>query len=395
MLLPMSAPAHAATRDTVSRPTSGGFVISGQGFGHGRGMSQWGAYGAATAGLNWSRILDFYYPGTVRSKLPESTMRVWLSADNDGDTRIAPARGMSLTVGATRKALPSGNGYRAWRAVRSGKTLNVQYLNNANTWRPYTTTTGSAVIFATKSGLVDVLLPGGNVKRVRGSVSAVSDRAATSGMRTVLNSSMESYLRSVVPNEMPASWHPNALAAQTVAARTYAAAYRTNQRARKATWDICDSTTCQVFKGVANTSRRGTRTPGEYASTDAAIKATTGTVLRTRNKNFAFAEFSASNGGWTAEGGPYYQVAKPDPYDGRMKNPNSSWSVTISPAKMDAAFGVGTVRSLRITQRDGHGARGGRVLSVLVSGSRGTKTVSGDSFRWALRLRSDWVSFAG
>jgi stage II sporulation protein D len=39
-------------------------VVSGRGFGHGIGMSQWGAYGLARRGADHNAILSHYYPGT-------------------------------------------------------------------------------------------------------------------------------------------------------------------------------------------------------------------------------------------------------------------------------------------------------------------------------------------
>ncbi|MGA1219332.1 MAG: hypothetical protein ACO3XP_01690, partial [Ilumatobacteraceae bacterium] len=41
------------------------YVVEGTGNGHGRGLSQWGAYGwAVEQGKNWEWILDHYYGGT-------------------------------------------------------------------------------------------------------------------------------------------------------------------------------------------------------------------------------------------------------------------------------------------------------------------------------------------
>src|SRR6187455_468046 len=72
----------AADPSTSSR--SGKFSITGAGFGHGWGMSQYGAYGAARQGLSWKRILAFYYPKTVRASLPSTgKIRVWVTADSD------------------------------------------------------------------------------------------------------------------------------------------------------------------------------------------------------------------------------------------------------------------------------------------------------------------------
>jgi stage II sporulation protein D len=45
------------------------FVFKGQGFGHGVGLSQWGAQGMARAGRSYQEILTHYYPGTTISKI--------------------------------------------------------------------------------------------------------------------------------------------------------------------------------------------------------------------------------------------------------------------------------------------------------------------------------------
>ena len=62
----LAAPSTTATADSSTTPRSGKFTVSGAGFGHGWGMSQYGAYGAAKQGLSWQRILAFYYPKTKR-----------------------------------------------------------------------------------------------------------------------------------------------------------------------------------------------------------------------------------------------------------------------------------------------------------------------------------------
>lgn len=386
-------PAHAAEEVTL-RPASGSLTISGRGFGHGRGMSQWGAYGAADAGLSWRQILDFYYPGTSRDSIGNSTIRVLISADSDGNTAVAPADGLSVTYGRSATTLPVGADYTAWRAVRYPNGVSVEYRDAKGAWqgwRGYRMGSGS-VVFRTSSGIVRLMLPGGVQQDVRGAVFATM-----SGQKviTVLNSSMESYLRSVVPSEMPSSWHVDALAAQSVAARTYAAAYRDRQRARGASWDICDTIACQVFKGVARYSRGGTKVSEEGARTDKAIAATKGTVMRTSrgaNAPFAFAEFSASNGGYSVAGGPFYQVAKADPYDGRMRNPNTNWNVQLTVAQLEKSFAIGKLIDVRILDRDGLGELGGRVGDVQLTGTTRTVTVSGAKVRQVLKLRSDWFA---
>jgi SpoIID/LytB domain protein len=54
-------------------PSNRTYTIDGHGFGHGKGLSQRGAQGAATAGLDVNQILAFYYPGTTQTQIGHRT----------------------------------------------------------------------------------------------------------------------------------------------------------------------------------------------------------------------------------------------------------------------------------------------------------------------------------
>lgn len=403
----VSLPA-AADDEVTQRPASSSTLsMVGRGYGHGRGMSQWGAYGAASRyGLSWRQILDFYYPGTSLSELSDSTIRVWISGDRDNNTTVLPTAGLSATAGGVSVTLPTGDSYRAWRAVK-GSGVALQYKDASGAWKSYASglPTSNDVAFSVgaansrrrigraMSGNVRVILPSGSQQELRGIVHAT---VADGTLRTVLHSTMESYLRGVVPAEMPASWHKQALAAQSVAARTYAAAFRDRQRARGASWDICDTVSCQVFKGVATYSSSGrSRSAEEDSRANDAIALTTGMVLRSgsRSGSLANTEFSSSNGGYTAAGDAPYIVAKPDPYDGAIPNSSNSWSTSVSIAGLESRYGLGSLTEVRVIKRDGNGPLGGRVLQMALVGDKKTVTLSGMSLRTALRLRSDWFAF--
>src|SRR5665647_343751 len=190
---------------------------------------------------------------------------------------------------------------------------------------------------------------------------------------------METYLRAVVPAEMPSSWKPAALAAQAVAARSYANNDRASAPAGR-TYDTCDTTSCQMYSGV----------PAEAATTDAAIAATAGQTLTYLGES-AFTQFSAANGGYSVAGSQPYLVAKPDPYDGVVPNSANSWTKSITVASIEKAWpSIGTYRQLRIISRDGHGQWGGRVLSAMIVGAAASVTVKGTAFQAAFGLRSEW-----
>ena len=87
----LALPERAYAESAIS-PKSGNFTVRGSGFGHGWGMSQYGAYGAARNGLDWEQILRFYYPGTRLTTMPSgTTLRVWVTGDTDGSLRVRPA----------------------------------------------------------------------------------------------------------------------------------------------------------------------------------------------------------------------------------------------------------------------------------------------------------------
>ena len=56
---------RAGRLETWLTPGATAITLTGHGFGHGNGMSQYGAHGAAQQGLTWQQIVAFYYPGTT------------------------------------------------------------------------------------------------------------------------------------------------------------------------------------------------------------------------------------------------------------------------------------------------------------------------------------------
>ena len=370
--------------------------LDGRGYGHGRGLSQWGAYGAAASGLRWNEILDFYYPGTQRAAQGNPWTRILISGDDDGSTEVLPAAGLSARSAGVSHRLPQGSFVTSWRIVRSSSGLAMQYRTASGAWAPYAYpgVLNAEVTFTTSSGMVRLLRPDGTSQELRRAVRAVQ---VGSTVRSVAYMPTEDYLRSVVPAEMPPSWNIEALKAQSVVARSYAA--RLKAGAASGSWDTCDTTSCQVFAGTARYSASGALlSTGEHTRTDMALAATAGTVLTytaSGRTTVALTEFSASNGGWTVAGGSAhpYLVARQDPYDGVVASPAHTWESSLSASRIQAAYpAIGTFRRLAVRERDGRGQWSGRVLSAVVTGSAGSVTVSGVALRSALGLRSTWWS---
>ena len=370
--------AGAVESETYPLPASGAWTVAGKGYGHGRGMSQWGSQGAALRGLSGSTILAFYYPGTVTTTIASAPIRVLLS-DEGVDTAVGAQAGLAVrdVASSLLYALPAGPA--RWRAVHDAAGMHLEH-GNGTTWTRWTAPDGRAtwagpLRFGAGATAVLTLYIGQAPSAYRGTLTAVP--TGTTTVATVNTVALDLYLRSVVPAESPASWLAPALRAQAVAARTYAAYGRARSAGRD--WDTCDTTACQVYRGTAS----------EAASTTTAVQATANQI-RTLSGQPILAEFSASNGGWTVAGVAPYQVAKPDPYDAAGgTNPVANWTSPLTAAGLRTRYPqVGTPTALRVVTRTGNGTWGGRITDMWVDGSAGSVRLTGDASR--LGLRSTW-----
>jgi stage II sporulation protein D len=382
---PSAQHAEAADADPDRITAAGDLVVHGRGFGHGRGMSQYGAQGAALAGRTATQILDFYYPGTATTTVSGS-MRIWLTADTTASLKVKPATGLKVRdLGDDAVfTLPVSSSVTRWAINPHGTNrTRISYFHAPQrrwiNWvaggrpvlRGMAQFEGSPVTF--------LILPDGSSRPYRGALRA-ADRSG-SELDTLNVLGLDLYVRGVVPKEAITSWRPAALQAQAIAARTYSVSHRDRAVAAGKDYDLCDTVSCQVYGGYA----------AEVPSTNSAVAATAGRI-RTHRGRPILAEFSSSNGGYTAPGPVPYQVGKADPYDGYPGNgnPNHSWTVTLDRATVQAGLGVGTLRRIRVDDRNGLGAWGGRVVTVTAVGSAGSKRLTGERMRFALGVRSAW-----
>ena len=382
--------APAVADQTYYVPVSKVWKIEGHGYGHGHGMSQYGAYGAALQGLDYTEITKFYYPGTAW-RTARANVRVLIGADYTSDLQVRPQRG--LTVRDMRDktvwTLPSDVGSDRWRLTPAPDGSTAVQFHDGRGWHRWNlpgdkVTLQSDGQFRARRPLT-LMVPGGSSvtpKRYRGILRSVRPYPGATVRDTVNVLPMDAYVQGVVPYEMSASWPQQALRAQAVAARTYAAWQRAQNPDRY--YQICDTASCQVYGGVA----------AELSSSNTAVQATARKILTSGGKP-AFTQFSSSSGGWTSSGGVSYLPAKRDPYDGFSGNPVHSWSVDVSTSSLERAHPeIGRLVALLVTKRDGHGAWGGRALQIKLKGSRGTAYLTGDDLRWQYGLRSSWFTIA-
>jgi SpoIID/LytB domain protein len=369
------------------------YTFTGHGWGHGRGMGQYGALGyAVDHRWNYSQILGHFYNNTTAGAIGNPQISVELLARRGAPLVVT---GTSLTI----NDVPVGSVGLVARLEANG-TVRINAAGACSNEGAVIGTYPAGVRISTSSqasvdSLVQVCDPSGR-RAYRGHLT-VQPHAST-GAQTVFNwLPIESYLRGVVPRESPASWGSlgagrgmEALKAQSVAARSYAWSGGNYASGSK----TCDTTACQVYGGAKVWNAQY---PSGYvleaANTDTAIAATAGQVRLMPGGAVARTEFSSSTGGYTA-GGTFPAVQ--DLGDSITSNPNHNWTAVIPAATMAAKLGVPGIRSMAVTGRNGLGADGGRVTQVTVVDTGGvTRTFTGNEVRSRLGLKSDWFSIGG
>ena len=370
-------------------------TFTGHGWGHGRGMGQYGALGyAVDHSWTYRQILAHFYGGTSVGTVGNPPISVELTALNDKPLVVT---GTNLTINGVRVA--AGVQGLIARTTAEGKVA-IRSTGGCFGEIADIGTYPAGVRISTTSqttldGLVRVCEAAGQ-RAYRGDLSV--QRHATTGVQTTFNNlPLQEYLRGVVPRESPDSWGAvgggkgmQALKAQAVAARSYAIAGGNRPSGAK----TCDTTSCQVYGGAGYWPSATPRLDGDNANI--AIDSTAGEV-RVMNGTGAVArtEFSSSTGGYTVAGTFPAVVDLGDAYAG---NPNHTWVATFTVDEVAAKLGVPGVRSIAVTGRNGLGDWGGRVTSVLVVDQNGTShAYSGAEFRSALgtsRFKSDWFTFS-
>jgi SpoIID/LytB domain protein len=374
---------------TAIGPTT---TFFGRGYGHGVGMSQHGARGRALAGQSTETILAHYYRGTSNGKISTTTpirVRV-LAGFKASSTRPLQLRALvsTWTIDGLSKTFPKD----------ARITVTPKTAGGATTWRLVVKSSSGSVLHdaATKSfrvrpssgsGLVRVDSRSSSYDEYRGIVRArLSSTTAT--LNVINELPLETYLRGVVPAEMPSSWPVVALRAQAIAARSYAAR---RLRPGVSYYDVNDDSTSQVYLGKE----------GEKAATDQAISATSGGVLRS-GSSIANTLFHSAGGAATEDNenvftsssgkivaGPVSYLRgsadrDPDgvPYD--LTSPYATWKTSsLTRSQLSSVFGsdprtdVGSLTGLDLRDR----GVSGRLIRVTLIGTDGSKTVSGNLFR--------------
>ena len=360
-LLALAAPAGAAkTR----------FTVRGAGFGHGVGMSQWGAYGFAKQGRTYDQILAHYYSGTALGSAGSREVRVILQG------AVGTAQFTGATSAGGRRLNP-GTTY----GVRRGTTPGTVDLLSPSGKR-----LKRVIAPLRATGPMPLVLRGYAMNGVTSGAyrGALEFRPTIGGVAAINALALEDYVRGVIARESPSSWPIEALKAQAVAARTYAI---TTSKAGDG-WDQYPDVRSQVYGGVS----------AETAPTDEAVAATRGQVV-TYDGAPVVTFFFSTSGGRTEnventtlgdEPQPWLKSVA-DPYD--KASPKHRWGpIRMSPATAAAKLrGLvkGRFRGIQVRRR----GRSPRVVTADVVGTGGRTRVSGATLRARLGLFDTWAYF--
>jgi stage II sporulation protein D len=389
------------------------YVIRGGGYGHGIGMSQYGAYGMALRGVPASRILRYYYGGAgVTPARPPATVRVGLlQADrNPGGGRLGRVliRGLSAGRGSSGAINVSGlarsgkrhrrglTGRLVWVVRPHGGGTSVFTPSGRLVFGPTRAGTGVVVEYDTgarRKALLELLQTRQLLRWGRLEIGRVHDGRAARP-RAVAVMPVNRYVGGL--GEMPASWPREALRAQAIAARSYALATVAirGQRSGARSWNGCD---CGLYGDVRDQHYSGfAKERGTWgARWTAAVRSTGNLVVRYRSRTVQ-AFYSSSTGGHTASNTVWgsaplpWLPSRPDPDDrARGRNPNYRWRIALSADAVSsrlASLGVGRVTGLVVTRRIPASAN--RVGTVQVKGTRRSVAVTGATFRRLLGLKS-------
>jgi stage II sporulation protein D len=347
-------------------PTAGAsvnWVVHGRGFGHGVGMSAYGAYGYALHGKDYRFILGHYYSGTTIGSLPKPrVVRVLLDLSS-GDV------GFSEATSACGRSLDPARGYEAHRVGGSVKL-------RSSAGKPLADC--GPKLRAAGAGKISI----DGLGTFRGALETVPGEGDPSSLEVVNALAVDQYVKGVIPNESPPSWPLAELQAQAVASRSFALTAGVGAKG----FDLYSDTRSQVYKGLES----------EAARSNEAATSTRGQVVE-YNGEIAETLFSACSGGHTESienvfGGPSvpYLVGVPDPYDSAC--PLHEWTLRFSGPEISSKLSPylkGRLKQIVITKT----GVSPRIMTAKLIGTGGVSTVSGEELEIALDGYDTWMTF--
>ncbi|WP_418276172.1 SpoIID/LytB domain-containing protein [Isoptericola jiangsuensis] len=344
------------------------FTISGSGYGHGVGMSQYGAYQLAREGRSAVKILQHYYAGSTApytstasrvrvqvhgpdpygySGYGDSGRNTWVTI-RGGDWRVRKdgvgtvAQGSGTTTMKVRIGTKGAVRIKVGGKVYKGDTMRIQW-SGTTYWR----STGKKAV---------ATIDGTHGSYRHGRLTVVNRKNVPNITNDLLLNT--EYLYGIA--EMPSSWGLNsgarALRAQAITARSYALSKLTGKSACRC--HVVDDVRDQNYTGW-NKENEGS---GRYGAVwtkavDATVRSSTSArVLQVAGRPVA-AHYFSSSGGRTANSEDVwssalsYERSESDPYSLRAPgNSYRSWTRTLTQSKARQLFGLNNVSSIKVTR---------------------------------------------
>ena len=378
------------------------WIIVGSGWGHGVGLSQYGALGQALDGKSWQDILAHYYPGTNLTESPsDKQITVGLSQDKtavfvrldklsedaqlevsiDGNVVATLGSGTVIRVESNSNAIVSSGGADGRAEARgSGKKVSFRIstgsgLINTNSGSPDTNAGSSLATpgHRYKYGILDVVYGGDNDGR--------PDLYTSISMRLA-----DEYLLGI--GEMSSTWNKAALVAQVVASRSYGLGKSNSGLRGNCGCHIYNNATDQVYVGYSKES------DAWRDAVNSAMTSSNQPAVLTYGGKAVTAYFASSTGGRTMStmdawgGNVSWSQSVDDNWSINARNPNARWGVRMSQNSMATALGLSNVQSIEVVERYSSGAA--KTL-VVKDANGGSVTLSGRTFQARMKLKSTYV----
>jgi stage II sporulation protein D len=368
-------------------------VFYGHGIGHGMGMSQYGARGAALLGCSAAQILSTYYPGT-RVRRIDTSARLDLLLFSNG-----PGHRATVTVDAD----PLRDATVRWQ--HRGRLVAMQ--KEGSTWT--VSTVGKRTRLVDRDGRIRFAQPATGLFPLRGWHTGrvvtvrtyrhgalhlerrlkydASQFFATGGrldarQNFVTNSagvSMDKYLYGLA--EVPVSWPAATQRAQAIAARTFA--HRLARPLRP--------TPADQYYGGYDPERDSPRSAWRRA-----VDRTSGLIVVDAGGRPIEALYSASMGGhaedpryvWGVGAVPYLQAVDDSRWNAAASDPYVRWVRTYRYQRIADEFGFDRVSAMSVARRGTTARHRGVTITGRIAGEAVTRDVTG----WDVRQRLDLPS---
>ncbi len=398
-----------AIRPAATCPSSGGAKIAeavtpasavkvyGHGWGHGMGMSQYGAQGAARLGCSYRAIVGTYYrDSSVVTRALDAPVVLSL-ANLTSTAKLDAETGTVRWVDDDRSVVqPQGSTWSVTRLRVSGRA-GIALLDATNTRKLFVE--DGTELTARHAGTVVKVRPTGGSSGLRTRWGNARFVGSGLGIRVteVINAgkattAVQRYLMGLA--EVPVSWPMEALKAQVVAARTYLSSkYVASDQA----YVLRTTTADQVYRGY-DQEKADAALGGRWRQ---AVVATEGKVIVDSAGRTIEAMYSSSMGGHTENrqyvygqyGISYLKAVDDSRWDNASDNPYRRWSKGFSKASLASRFGFDSVSSWVVAKRGSTA----RLAGVRITGKRDGQTVTvvftGTQARSKLGLRSPGFTF--